>query len=274
MRSRVSWYLLGALVLAACSRVETPKVTPIPVRLRVGADNATLPLMKALARAYQQDNPSWQFTFETGSADVVGGLAKDGAVDVAAVAQLPADAQFKPWAMDLAVDGVAIIVNSANTIAGLSKNDLREVFAGYRNEWAYFGSAGSGSVQVVVREDGEGSRALFDRQIMGDTAATSSAIVMPTPDTVINFVALNPGAIGYIPSGRLTSAPQPSVKVLSLDGQTPTVEALASGSYPLHRNLYLIARNEPRGKPRDFVAWLVTDQARTIAAALGYATIR
>ncbi len=266
--------LLLTLALVACARVETPKVTPIPVRLRVGADSATLPLMKALARAYQQNNPSWVITFDTGSADVVAGLAKGGAVDVAAVAQLPDDAEFKPWTMDLGVDGVAIIANAANTVTDLSKNDLREIFAGFRNEWAYFGAPGSGSIQAVVREDGEGSRQLFDRQIMGDTASTSSAILMPTPDTVINFVALNPGAIGYIPSGRLTSAPQPSVKILSLDGQLPTVDGLATGSYPLHRNLYLIARNEPRGKPRDFVAWLITDQARVIAAALGYATIR
>lgn len=273
-RMLIAHALLLMLALAACARVETPKVTPIPVRLRVGADNATLPLMKALARAYQQDNPSWVITFETGSAAVVAGLAKDGAVDVAAVAQLPDDAEFKPWTMDLGVDGVAIIVNAANTVTGLSKNDVREIFAGFRNEWAFFGAPAAGSIQAVVREDGESTRKLFDRQIMGDTASTSSAILMPTPDTVINFVALNPGAIGYIPSGRLTSAPQPSIKILSLDGQLPSVDGLATGAYPLHRNLYLIARNEPRGKPRDFVAWLITDRARTIAAALGYATMR
>jgi phosphate transport system substrate-binding protein len=263
--------LLGAglgVALAACARVETPKVTPVPVRVRIGADSAALPLMRALAQAHQSKNPSWLFTFDSGNTAYVSGLITGGGVDLVAVAEQPAERVG--WLADLAIDGVAVIVNAANPINGLSLADVREIFAGFRNEWSYFGAQESGSIQVVVREGGEGSKTLFERQVMGDVAATSSAVVLPSPETVLAYVALNPGAVAYVPSGRVTAAPQPSIKMLSLEQQPLNSATLASGAYPLNRTLSLLARVEPQGKLREFAAWVYSEEARAIVQALGY----
>jgi phosphate transport system substrate-binding protein len=270
-RAMLTGVLPAMLALAACRRVETPKVTPAPVRVRLGADSAVIPLVRALAQAYQRERPNWAFTFETGNAVVINELASAGAIDLAAVSVLPES--FKPWFTDLAVDGIAVIVNAANPVNGLTLAEVRDVFAGFRNEWAFFGAQQSGSILAVVREADEGSRAVFDRQVMGDVGVTSSAVVMPTPETVINYVALNPGAIGYVPSGRITAAPQPAVKMLTLDGQAVSVEALANGTYPLRRSLYLVARTEPQGRLREFVTWMFGPDARAITTSLGYATL-
>ncbi len=260
-------------VLSACSRVETPRVTPIPVRVRVGTDSATAPLLRALAQAFQQKNPEWLFTFDTGNAAIVNALAAEGKVDIAAVSLLPPSGAFTPWFTDLATDGVAIVVNAANPIADMKQSQVREVFAGFRNEWAFYGVQGPGSIQVVVREEGEGTRLLFEKLVMGDIPVTSSAVVMPTPETAINYVALNPGAIAYVPSGKVTAVAQPGIKVLTLDAQALSVEGLASGNYPLNRGTYLIARTEPVGKIRDFVLWIRSDEARIVMRDLGYAPI-
>lgn len=270
-RAMLTGVLPAMLALAACRRVETPKVTPAPVRVRLAADSAVIPLVRALAQAYQRERPNWAFTFETGNAVVINELASAGTIDLAAVSVLPES--FKPWFTDLAVDGIAVIVNAANPVNGLTLAEVRDVFAGFRNEWAFFGAQQSGSILAVVREADEGSRAVFDRQVMGDVGVTSSAVVMPTPETVINYVALNPGAIGYVPSGRITAAPQPAVKMLTLDGQAVSVEALANGTYPLRRSLYLVARTEPQGRLREFVTWMFGPDARAITTSLGYATL-
>jgi phosphate transport system substrate-binding protein len=261
------------LTLAACRRVETPKVTPAPVRVRLGADSAVIPLVRALAQAYQRERPNWAFTFETGNAVVINGLVAAGTIDLAAVSVLPDTETFKPWFTDLAVDGIAVIVNAANPVNGLTLAEVRDVFAGFRNEWAFFGAQQSGSILTVVREEDEGSRAVFDRQVMGGVSVTSSAVVMPTPETVTNYVALNPGAIGYVPSGRITAAPQPAVKMLALDGQAVTIETLATGAYPLRRSLYLLARSEPQARLREFSTWMFSPDARAITTSLGYATL-
>jgi phosphate transport system substrate-binding protein len=272
-RSWLRYGVCGILFLSACSRVETPRVTPIPVLVRVGVDSATAPLVRAFAQSYQQRNPEWLFTFETGNAAVINGLTAEGKVDIAAVSLLPGEGAQKYWFTDLATDGVAIVVNAANPITDLSLPQIREIFAGFRNEWSYYGAQGSGSIQVVVREDGEGTRLLFEKQVMGDILVTSSAVVMPTPETAINFVALNPGAIAYIPSGKVTVVAQPGIRVLTLNGQSLSVEGLASGDYPLHRGTYVIARSEPIGKVRDFVLWMRSADAQQVMLRLGYAPI-
>ena len=48
-------------LLAACTRVETPKVTPVTVRLRIASDSAARPLMQALTSAYTTEHPNVVF---------------------------------------------------------------------------------------------------------------------------------------------------------------------------------------------------------------------
>lgn len=266
--------ILATVLSVACARVETPRVTAIPVHIRAGADSATLPLLRTLALTWQGKHPHWVFTFDTGGGDALQKKLRDGTLDLVAVSELGVDPGFQPWHTDLAVDGVALIVNTANPLTGLTSADLREIFAGYRNEWAYFGAQQPGSIQTVMREAGDSSRKTFDTLVMGDVPGTQSAVVMPSPETVMNFVALNPGAIGYVPSGQVTAAPQPALRMLLVDGQPPSAEALASGNYPLRRTLSLVARSEPQGDLRAFLVWALSDEGRQIAESLGYARLK
>jgi phosphate transport system substrate-binding protein len=258
--------------LAACRRVETPRVTPVPVRIRIAIDSATAPLMRALAQAYQTRQPECEFSFERGIGQSVHAAVKSGVADIAASAELYADSTAPLWYTDLATDGVALIVNTANTVNDLALAQLRDIFAGFRNEWSYFGAQGAGSIQVVVREASEPTRLVFDRAVMGDIASTSSAVVMPTDETALNYVALNPGAIAYLPGGFVATSAPPSIKLLTLEGQPLRAETLATGRYPLFRNAYLFARAEPHGTVREFVAWVRSPAAETTVRSLGYAT--
>jgi phosphate transport system substrate-binding protein len=262
--------LLTAPVMAACNRVETPRVTPIPVRVRIAADGATMPLMRALAQAYQLKKPEVEFSFELGVAQAVYDLSKSGNADIGTSAELPADPADMPWFTDLALDGVAVIVNASNPIAELSLAQLREIVAGFRNEWAYFGAQDAGSIQVVVREAGEATRRVFDRVVMGDIAPTSSAVVMPTDDTAQNYVALNLGAIAYVPGGRVSVSAPPSIKLLVIEGNALRAETLAANRYPLFRNTYLFAKAEPQGFIREFVLWTRSPDAGQLSRSLGY----
>jgi phosphate transport system substrate-binding protein len=256
---------------AACRRVETPRVTPIPVRIRIAADGATMPLMRALVQAFQARHPEWEFSFELAVGQAVHTACQSGAADIAASAEAQDDSTARLWFTDLAADGVALIVNTVNTLADVTLSQLREIFAGFRNEWTYFGAQNAGSIQVVVRESPEPTRMLFDRVVMGDVASTSSAVVLPTDDTVLNFVALNPGAVAYLPGGLVATSAPPSIKLLAVEGQSLRAETLATGRYPLVRNTYLFARSEPQGMIREFAAWIRSPDAAPTMRALGYA---
>lgn len=270
---RASWALLLGIALIACSRVETPKATPVTERFRLAADDATLPLMRALTDAYMELNPHVIFTLKSGNSAAVADMLNAGQVSLAATSHLPG-ASNRLWMADLAMDGIAVIVHARHPLDRLSLRELRDLFGGVRNDWRDFGINDLGTVEVAVREGGDGARALFDRFVMGDQRLTLDALIMPSVETMVNYVALKPGAIGYVSSARIASTPQPAVKALTLDGQPLSMENVAAGVYPLSRTLSLVALAEPQGELRKFVAWALGPRGKEIAASLGYAVTK
>jgi phosphate transport system substrate-binding protein len=243
-------------------------------RVRLAADDATLPLMRALVDAYMELNPHVILTLKSGNAGSTADLLTTRQVSLAAVSLLP-ETSNKLWAADLAMDGVAIIVHARHPLDSLSLREARDIFGGVRNDWRDFGVDGLGSVEVAVREGGDGTRALFDRYVMGDQRLTLDALIMPSVETMMNYVALKPGAIGYVPSAWMGAlSPQPAVKALMLDGQALSADNVAGGRYPLSRTLSLIALAEPQGALRKFVAWALGPQGKEIAASLGYVVVK
>jgi ABC-type phosphate transport system substrate-binding protein len=77
---------------------------------------------------------------------------------------------------------------------------------------------------------------------------------------VAEYVARTPGAIGYVASGWLI----PAVNVSTIEGSTPSAEAVEEGRYLLVQPFYIVARSEPTAGLADFVTWLDQGQAREI----------
>jgi phosphate transport system substrate-binding protein len=259
-----------------------PRPTPVAEHYRLIADSATQPLLQALTDAYVQTvNPYARFTIELGAPSRLVERLRSGQVLLGATSLVPPEpAGLKWWLADLALDGVAVVVHADNPVNALTLRDLRDIFSGGRNDWADYGEDQLGNIEVAVREDGDGTRVTFDRTVMGDQRLTFDALVMPSVETVLNFVALKPGAIGYIPlssmagQGGVGSGAALPVKALVLDGVAPMAENLASGEYPLVRTLNLIGLYEPQGELRNFVAWALGPQGRTITESLGYAAFQ
>lgn len=272
--------LCTCVLLVACARAQAPRPTPVAEHYRLIADSATYPLMRALTDAYVESvNPYARFTIEQGAPDRVAERLRSGQVLLGATSLVPpAPPGLKWWLADLALDGVAVIVHEDNPIDELTLRDLRDIFSGVRNVWADYGEDELGNIEVAVREDGDGTRAIFDRVVMGDQRLTFDALVMPSVETMLNFVTLRPGAIGYAPSasvmGQHNGNAAPAVKALALDGVPLATESLANGDYPLVRTLNLIGLYEPQGELRNFVAWALGPQGKAMAESLGYATFR
>jgi phosphate transport system substrate-binding protein len=262
--------VLGLLV-SACNRTPTPTPTPAPtVRFRIVADGATLPLLRALADTYSAARPNVIITLESGNPAVVADRVVTGQAQLGATSLLlDNDGKTRVWLADLATDAIAIIVHPQNPVTDLSLPDARAIFSGERNQWRDYGAEAAGPIDVAVREGGDGTRVLFDQSVMGAQRLTLDALVMPSIETMVNFVAIKPGGIGYAPSASVASQTQ-QVKVLQIGGKALTPEAILNGEYPLVRTLSLMAPREPQGALRDFVVWALGPEGKQIAMSLGY----
>jgi phosphate transport system substrate-binding protein len=201
-------------------------------------------------------------TSETLSASLAERVAREGGADLALLSWVgdPND-EGQLWTEGLARDGVAVIVHPNSPLEETGQAQLQEIFRGRLQEWD--GTA----LTVVSREDGAGTRAAFESIALEGADTTLNAVVMPSSEAMIEYVASTPGTIGYVSTLWLSPVAvdqsaqgqrlDSGVRVLPVEGLLPTEQAVGDGSYPLWRQLYLASRGEPYGEAREFAQWLL-----------------
>lgn len=176
----------------------------------------------------------------------------------------------------LALDGIAIVVNSANTIATLDMSQLRNVFTGKAKNWRELGGSDR-EIVVFARAAGSGTASLFGERVLGDDAYPASVRALPTNEAIVAEVAAQPAAIGYTGLGALRTAGD-RVKVLSLRADaratpvSPTPEEIRSKTYPLARTLYLAA-GAPSGTVKAFLDFCSSTSGHALLQRAGYVGI-
>ena len=248
--------LMGLLFFVGCSRgaVEPPQ----PVHLKAAGSTSMQPLLKELAQAYTERHQHVTIAVE-GRGSLLGiEMVRQGQVDIGMASwKEPEDTSL--WSTPIALDGIAIVVHPQNQVEGLTLLQLKDVFFGRVWDWRDVGGQ-AGEIVAVSREDGSGTRAVFEDLVMQGKRVTPTAVVMPRSRAVVEYVAQHPEAIGYVSMGRLSQ----EVKVLEIEGMAPTPKSVRQGGYHLLRPLFLITRQEPTGEIKSFVDFVLSPAGQSI----------
>jgi len=78
---------------------------------------------------------------------------------------------------------------------------------------------------------------------------TPTALVMPNSRAVVDYVARDPHAIGYVSMGYVTD----TVRVLAVEGLVPTPQNVSRAEYNLTRDLVVLSRPDASGAARAFL---------------------
>ncbi|MCD7883356.1 MAG: substrate-binding domain-containing protein [Lachnospiraceae bacterium] len=118
-----------------------------------------------------------------------------------------------------------------------------------------------GSVQVVSREEGSGTRSAFAELLGFDEgeddqpdATTKDALIGSDAEAVISAVREDESAIGYISMGALSELEEE--KVLAVNGAAGTTENVKSGDYPLSRPFILAWSGSLSELEQDFLTYV------------------
>lgn len=122
----------------------------------------------------------------------------------------------------------------------------------------------------VSREAEAYSRQIFEERVMQTRAVTRNAVLKSSAKDVIDFVANTPGAMGYVPLSQIDER----VKAIIIEGVAPSPESAASGKYVLSSPLYVIAKSEPQGDLREFMAWLLGNPGQALLSQSGLGRVR
>lgn len=181
------------------------------------------------------------------------------------------------YEFELALDGIAVVVNRANLVAALDLNQLRNLFAGSIRNWRELGGA-KAQVLVFTRAAGSGTASVFGERVLGGNPYAASAQYLPTNEAIVAEVAARPAAIGYTGLGALKAAGN-RIKVVALRTAAqavpvaPSAAAIRSRKYPLTRTLVLHAAGELSGTVKAFLEFCSSPSGQALFHSAGYVGI-
>ena len=220
----------------------------------VGGSTSVEPLAKSLADTYMADNSDVKIGVQGGGSSAgVKGCA-EGLLDIGMASREVKDSEKSEWpeilSTPIAIDGVAIVVHPSNSLANLSIEEARGIFAeGSNDTWT-----------VINREEGSGTREVFEKKIMDDVDVASNAEFLSSNGAVKQKIASTPNAIGYISLGYVDS----SVKAITVDSVVCNAANCRSGSYAISRYLNFITTGEPEGLSKLFIEYCLSDAGQKV----------
>ena len=272
--------LLGLLtVLGGCgadSGNEAASNEAVPVEdtslsgeLNVVGSTTVQPVAEVLAEAFEVLEPDVIIFVQGGGSSVGVRSTVDGSADIGMasreikLSELQENPELRVHT--IARDGIAIVTEPGVTVDNLSKEQIRDIFAGEITNWNEVGGENL-VITVVAREEGSGTRAAFEELVMDDALITEGAILQPSNGAVRTTISVTPGAIGFLSFGYLDDQTKP----LAVDGILPTEEFAASGSYTIVRPLNMVTNGNPEGIAAAFLEFIMSEDGQAIVTSEGY----
>jgi len=169
----------------------------------------------------------------------------------------------------LALDGIAVIVNSKNPIDSLTKDQIAKIFSGEISNWTQVLSP-QGKINVYARDDKSGTYDSFKSLVLGARSLAGSAARLEDSVALSDAVASDPDGIGFIGLPYIRNAKALAVSEGEAAALLPNRLTVATEDYPLSRRLYLYSPN--KGQTRwisQFIDFALSKAGQDVVAANG-----
>jgi hypothetical protein len=144
----------------------------------------------------------------------------------------------------LGLEQIAVIVNQENDISHISMNMLQSIFSGQLASWD---TSSNQPIAVWVLQDGDPIRSVIDSVLMQSISLTSDAMLAPDAVAMLEAVAGDPNAIGYLPNSILSSGDP------TLISKVKTIQLDETLEEDLNQPVIAITQNEPQGILRELL---------------------
>lgn len=268
-------------LLAGCGGADGGADGPLKV-----SGSTTVNPVAADAAALLRDRAGRDITVDTqgGSA---GGLAQlcSGEIQIAMSSKPIADADrqrfpgcdYQPT--QIGSDAVGIIVRRDVYDAGvrnLTAEQARGLFEGRILNWRELGGPDL-AVFVYDKEPGRGTREQLDKFLYGagtpapPPPATSNFAIVGGNEETRAKMASTPGSVGPLSTSFVEGYPQ--LAAVAIDGVEATTAAIADGTYPMARPLYLVTDGPPAGAAKEFIDLVLSAEGQQLVTRHGYLTL-
>ena len=246
--------------------------------LQIDGSTTVGPIADAFAEAFKNNYVNLDITVKkTGSGDGAAALV-DSRCDIAIMSRFMKPAEFKkavmngvmPVAHVVAMDGVCVVVHPSNPVKELSTKQVRNIYLGKITNWKQIGGADM-KIIAISRDTSSGTYETFHKLVMKKKHMASQIEYVNSNPQAHSRVKTTRGAIGYVGIGFLDS----NIRALKLDHIIPSMETIASGTYPVSRPLFMFTNGYPKlgSIVHKFCSFYLTETGQEIIEAKGFVPV-
>lgn len=241
--------------------------------VKTGGSTSVEKVMNALIYQFQDENREVTINYEmNGSGDGIQGVI-DGKYEIGHSSRDLKDEEKEAGleGTAYAIDGIAVVVNSQNSVTNLTKDQLLKIYSGEITNWSEVGGADA-PITVVTREAGSGTRSAFT-EIVGVENIVSTATECKDTGSVQTTVSQNANAIGYM---SFSDMDESMVKPVQFEGVSISTEALKDGSYQLQRSFLLVTKKDAELSPaaQAFIDFILSDAGQKLVEDNSLITVK
>ena len=264
--------LTGFLVISALNIVRADSI------VIKGSDTLGAKLVPQLAEQFKSTHPGTTFDIAAeGSATGFAALIdKTAAIGMASRPAKPEEiANGKAKGVDMkettvAYDGIAVIVNTVNSIKSLTKKQVEQIFTGEVTDWSAVGGSG-GKISVYTRNTSSGTYAEFKELAMKKRDYALDSQKLAGNEQIAQEVSKNPNGVGYV---GLAYTKAGGIKIVPIDGASPSKESVLAKNYPYARPTFYYTNGDPTGAVKEFIDFTVGPDGQKIVEQVGFVPIK
>jgi phosphate transport system substrate-binding protein len=270
------------LVSAACGRPQKDAGNAITVK---GSDTM-VHLVADWAEAYMAAHPDAEVSVNGGGSGTGIKAFINGTTDIAAASRdmsaeeraQAAKSGREPKEIEVALDGIAVIVNPKNPIGELTLDQLKKIYTGAYTRWSDVGGSDE-TIGVLSRESSSGTYVFFQEHVLEKQDYAAHVRLMPATAGIIQTVSEDLWAIGYVGLGYAAGAGD-KVKVVKVKAKddapavAPSEETVKSGEYSIARGLFLYVATDTSPVVQRFIDFVLGEAGQEIVRKDDYITVR
>ena len=275
---------------------EYKKVSGVAGNLSSVGSDTLANLMTFWAEAFKKEYPNVNVQIQAAGSSTAPPALTEGTSNFGPMSRKMKDKEleafqkkfgYKPTAIRVAIDALAVYVNKDNPLEGMSIAQVDAIFSANRKcggdkdlrTWGDIGLSGSWAqrpLQLYGRNSVSGTYGYFKKKALCKGDFKSNVNEQPGSASVVQSVTSSLNGIGYSGIGYKTSG----VKAISLSKKSngKVVEATAENAinktYPLSRFLYVYVNKHPE-KPlspmdQEFIKMILSKTGQNIVIKDGY----
>jgi phosphate transport system substrate-binding protein len=290
MKRILKFFLLLSFFISSCgsSSPSSSDASSAQYIENKGSDTI-VNLALAWAEKYQGDHPDVRISVTGGGSGTGIAALVNGTVEIANASRKIkdeeiAEAQSKgvdPVEHVIARDAIAVIVNPNNPVSELTLRQISDIYSGKITNWTEVGGEDRPIVKLS-RETNSGTHVYFLETVLrlgnkeDKTLFSMDTLLLPSSEGIISEVRDNPNAIGYDGLGYVPD----DLKMVAIAKEAggayvlPSIETVNDKTYAIARDLYMYTDGEPTGLIKEYLDWILSDEAQEIVAELGFVPVK